>query len=187
MSEQKELFEKQISSEAVFKGVLLNVFTDVVELPNGNQAVREYIKHYGAVCMIPVTDDGKVIIERQFRYALGRVFTEIPAGKLDSPEEDRLEAAKRELKEETGLTADNWRYIGDYIGTPAYANETVSMFMATGLHAGERHLDDEEFINVSEVPLEALVEDVISGRISDGKTQAAILKTYLILRNEGIK
>ena len=185
MSEQEELAEKQLKSEEKFKGVLLHVFSDNVELPDGKQAVREYIRHFGAVCMVPVTEDGKVILERQFRYPLGRVFTEIPAGKLDSPDEDRLAAAKRELLEETGITADNWQCIGDYVGTPAYADEVVTMFLATGLHRGERHLDDEEFINVFEVPVGTVVEDILNGRIIDGKTQAAVLKSYALLKKEG--
>ena len=101
------LQEIQVSSETIYDGNVLHVREDMVELPNKNLASRELIRHIGAVCIIPVTDDGKVIVERQFRYPVNRVILEIPAGKLDSADEDRLEAAKRELREETGMTAEN--------------------------------------------------------------------------------
>jgi len=131
--------------------------------------------------MAAVTKDWKVRMERQYRYPHGKVVVEIPAGKLDSAQEDRLEAAKRELKEETGITADHWQDMGNFIPTPAYTQEVVTMFLATGLHSGERHLDDEEFLEVFEMPLDDLVEEIMQGRISDGKTIAAVLKAYLLL------
>ena len=108
MEDFKNLTEVKTGSEEIFDGVILHVFKDTVALPNGNPAIREVIRHVGAVGVIPVTDDGKVIIERQFRYPLSSVITEIPAGKLDSFTEDRLSAAKRELEEETGYTAKEW-------------------------------------------------------------------------------
>lgn len=179
---EERLLEKEVKSQEIYKGRLLHVFCDTIELPDGQQATREYIKHLGAVCIVAVTDTGNVIMERQYRYPVGRVLCEIPAGKLDRPDEDRLEAAKRELKEETGLTADRWQDIGRYLPAPAYSGEDITMFLATGLHQGERHLDDEEFLEVYEVPMEELVEDIVAGRIADAKTQAAVLKAYLILK-----
>ena len=120
-------------------------------------------------------------MERQYRYPIGRVTTEIPAGKLDSREEDRLSAIQRELREETGFSAEEWTFLGDFYGAPAYSDERISMYMARKLHRGERELDDDEFLDVFTIPLQELVEDVMSGKIEDAKTQTAILKAARIL------
>ena len=181
MEDFKNLAETKTGSEEIFDGVILHVFKDTVALPNGNPATREVIRHVGAVGVIPVTDDGKVIIERQFRYPLNRVITEIPAGKLDSFTEDRLSAAKRELEEETGYTAEEWISMGDYHPTPAYCDERITLYLARKLRQGQRHLDEDEFLNFEAVPLSDLVEDVMSGRITDGKTQVAVLKAARML------
>ena len=180
-SELARLAEKQVSSEEIFDGVILHVKRDTVALSNGNTAVREVIRHIGAVCVIPVTDDNKVIMERQYRYPLDRVILEIPAGKLDAPDEDRLSAIKRELREETGYSADEWTEIGDFHPAPAYSDEYITMYLARGLHKGERNLDEDEFLDVCAIPLSELVEDVMAGRISDAKTQVCILKAARIL------
>lgn len=174
------LTESTLSSEEVYSGRLLHVFSDKVSLPNGHTSTREIIHHMGAVCVIPLTEDNEVIIEKQFRYPFKEVLTEIPAGKLDSPDEDPLEAAKRELKEETGYTAKDWTYLGIYYPTVAYTDEKIYIYMARDLHKGERHLDPDEFLNVYTVPLEKLVEDVEKDLIPDGKTQLAILKAARI-------
>ena len=179
--EYRQLAEKQKSSQETYHGPLLHVYHDRVILPNGKEAGRDYIKHLGAVCVIPVTDEGEVIIERQYRYPLDMVITEIPAGKLDSPDEDRLSAAKRELEEETGYRAERWIDMGDFFPAVAYSTEKISMYLALGLSQGERHLDPGEFINVEKVPLETLVHQVMNGEIVDIKTQAAILKAARIL------
>ena len=177
----ENLAEVKTDSLEIFDGVILHVFKDTVKLPNGNPATREVIRHVGAVGVIPVTDDGKVIVERQFRYPLNRVITEIPAGKLDSFTEDRLSAAKRELEEETGYTAKEWIDMGDYYPTPAYCDERITLYLARGLALGQRHLDEDEFLNFEAVPLETLVEQVMDGTITDGKTQVAILKAARLL------
>lgn len=181
MEDFKNLTEAKTGSEEIFDGVILHVFKDTVQLPNGHPATREVIRHVGAVGVIPVTDDGKVIIERQFRYPLNSVITEIPAGKLDSFTEDRLSAAKRELEEETGYTAEEWISMGDYYPSPAYCDERITLYLAKGLHQGQRHLDEDEFLNFEAVPLSDLVTDVMEGRITDGKTQVAVLKAARIL------
>ena len=181
MEDFKNLTEVQTDSQEIYDGVILHVFKDTVSLPNGNPATREVIRHVGAVGVIPITEDGKVIIERQFRYPLDRVVTEIPAGKLDSFTEDRLSAAKRELEEETGYTAKEWISLGDYYPTPAYCDERITLYLARGLALGQRHLDEDEFLNFELVPLSDLVEDVMNGRITDGKTQVAVLKAARIL------
>ena len=181
MEDFKNLTEAQIHSQEIFDGIVVHLYKDTVSLPNGHPATREVIRHIGAVGVIPVTDDGKVIIERQFRYPLNRVVTEIPAGKLDSFTEDRLSAAKRELEEETGYTAKEWIPIGDYYPSPAYCDERITLYLARGLELGTRHLDEDEFLNFEAVPLEDLVNDVMEGRITDGKTQVAILKAARML------
>ena len=180
-SERARLAEKQLTSEDIFNGIILHVKRDTVELSNGNSTIREVIRHIGAVCVIPVTENNEVIVERQYRYPLDRVIIEIPAGKLDAPDEDRLSAIKRELMEETGYTADEWTEIGDFHPAPAYSDEYITMYLARGLHKGERHLDDDEFLDVYTVPLKDLVDDVMAGKISDAKTQVAILKAARIL------
>ncbi|MBQ8590229.1 MAG: NUDIX hydrolase [Firmicutes bacterium] len=182
MEELKRLEEVMVKSEDIFDGHILHVKFDTVMLPNGNEATRELIRHIGAVAVVPLTDDGKVIVERQFRYPLGQVITEIPAGKLDSFDEDRLEACKRELREETGYVADEWTELGDYHPAAAYTDERITLYLATGLRKGERELDEDEFLDVVEVPLVDLVKDIALGKITDGKTQVAILKTYLLLK-----
>ena len=182
MSEAFEhLEEKHESTEEIYDGVILHVIRDTVTLPNGSRAYRELIRHVGAVAVVPLTEENEVIIEHQFRYPISEVITEIPAGKLDSKEEDRLEAAKRELQEETGITADEWIFMGDYLPTCAYSDEKISLYLARGLHYGDQKLDDDEFLNIQKVPLEALIRDVMEGKISDGKTQTALLKAARIL------
>ena len=180
--EFQDLKEVQTGSHEIYDGVIVHLYKDTVQLPNGNPATREVIRHIGAVAVVPVTDDGNVIVERQFRYPLNEVITEIPAGKLDSAAEDRLSAAQRELREETGYTADNWQELGDFHPTPAYCDENITLYLATGLHLGQRELDEDEFLNVVAVPLEELVADIMAGRITDGKTQTAILKAYYLLK-----
>ena len=180
----QKLEEIKTGSEEIFDGVILHVYRDTVSLPNGKPATREVIRHVGAVGVVPLTDDGKVIVERQYRYPLDRVITEIPAGKLDSKEEDRLLAAKRELEEETGITADEWIDIGIYYPAAAYSDEKITLYLARGLQKGKQNLDEDEFLNIQEVPLQELVDDVMDGKIADGKTQVAILKTVRYLAKE---
>ena len=179
--ENDRLREVRTGSEEIFDGTILHVQRDTVRLPNGNDAIREVIRHIGAVCVIPVLDNGDVIMERQYRYPLDRVILEIPAGKLDAPDEDRLSAAQRELREETGYTAEEWTEIGDFHPAPAYSDEFITMYLARGLHKGEQHLDADEFLDVCRIPLKDLVEEVMAGNISDAKTQVCILKAARIL------
>ena len=179
-NELKQLEEKELSSELIYSGTLLNVYRDKVELPNGNITGREYIRHNGAVCIAAMKEDGSIAVERQFRYPMHRIVTELPAGKLDTPDEIPLEAAKRELREETGITASSWIYLGDMIPTCAYSTEIIHMYLAEGLEFGDRDLDDDEFLNVSFMPLRELVDKCMSGEIQDSKTQIAALKTARI-------
>lgn len=179
--ELKELGEKKLSGEEIYDGVIMHVFRDTVSLPDGNEAYREIIRHVGAVCIIPVTDDGRVIVERQFRYPIDQVITEIPAGKLNSKDEDRLEAAKRELLEETGITADRWDDLGVFYPAAAYSDEKITMYLARGLHFGERCPDEDEFLNIDTIPIDELICDVMDGKITDAKTQLAVLKAAKVI------
>lgn len=182
--QNEHLFEGTVSSQSIYDGRVLHVFCDTVSLPDGNTSTREYAKHKGAVAVVPLTDEGEVICVRQYRYAHRKVLLEIPAGKLDSFDEDYLEAAKRELREETGATCENLQFIGDLISTPALIDEVIHMYLARGLQFGETDPDDDEFLDVVRIPLETLVKMVMNGEIKDSKTQTAILKTHLILEAE---
>ena len=178
--ENARLREVQTASEEIFHGQVLHVKRDTVRLPNGNEVTRELFRHWGAVCIVPLTDDRTVIMERQFRYPFGRVLWEIPAGKLDKDEDDWLEAAKRELREETGYTAETFTCIGDYYPSPAILSENIRMYIAEGLKKGEQDLDEDEFLDVVKVPVDEVVRMILDGEITDGKTQAAVLKTKLL-------
>ena len=180
-AENLRLREIRTNSEEIFDGVVLHVQRDTVKLPNGGEAVREVIRHIGAVCVIPVLENNDVVMERQFRYPLDRVILEIPAGKLDAADEDRFSAIQRELREETGYTADEWTVLGDFHPAPAYSDEYITMYMARKLRRGNRHLDEDEFLDVCTVPLKDLVEDVMAGKISDAKTQVCVLKAARLL------
>ena len=180
-AENSRLREVRTGSEEIFNGVILHVQRDTVRLPNGSETIREVIRHIGAVCVIPVLENGDVVMERQYRYPLDWVILEIPAGKLDAADEDRFSAIQRELREETGYTADEWTVLGDFHPAPAYSDEFITMYMARGLRKGDRHLDEDEFLDVYTVPLKDLVEDVMAGRISDAKTQVCILKAARLL------
>lgn len=171
----EHLIEKKVSSENVFDGVLLHVYKDKIELPNGNEAVREYIKHQGAVCVVPLTDEMEVVAVKQYRYPIGRVTIEIPAGKLDAGE-NILDAAKRELSEETGVESADIEYMGRLYPSVAYTDEIIHMYVAKNLVYGEAHTDDDEFLNVVKIPLKDFVQMVMDGQIQDSKTMAAILK-----------
>lgn len=181
MTDDLSLKELQLTSEQVYDGGLLKVFRDDIQMPHGVKAYREYIKHLGAVCVVPITDDGKVVIEHQWRYPMGKALLEIPAGKLDSVDEDHEEAARRELREETGAVATEMIYLGELYPTPAYSTEVIYMYLAKGLTFGERSLDEDECLTVETVPLKDLVKAILNGEIPDGKTQAAILRAAAYL------
>lgn len=175
-----KLSEKQIKRESIYDGAVLKVVKDTVLLPNGEEAIREICLHNGAVCVIPILDDGRVIMERQYRYAHSRVFFEIPAGKLDTPDEDPLSAAKRELREETGAVANKFTYLGELDTSPALISEKIHMYIAEDMTFGERELDEDEFLDVEFVSLSELYRSVMNGEIKDAKTQIAILKAALL-------
>lgn len=178
--ERARLAETALSSREIFDGKILHVFEDRVRLPDGGESTREYLRHVGAVCIIPLLDDGTVLLERQYRYPVDRVLTEIPAGKLDSKTEDHLSAAKRELREETGAVAEKWTSLGIFYPACAYSDEAIEMFLAEDIRFTARELDADEFLDVIRVPLDSLVCDVLNGKIPDAKTQIAALKAYFL-------
>ena len=178
------LTEKRLSGEVKFKGKLIRVERDEILLPNGNMAFREIVKKSGGVCIIPLTSEGEVIFVNQFRYPYGRVIKEAPAGKLERGE-DPLECGIRELGEETGYTAGKIIPLGKFYPSPAIMDEVIYMYLATELREGDMHLDADEFLTNEKVPLDEAVQMILDGEISDGKTQAAILKIWA-LRQRGV-
>lgn len=170
--------ETQQESRLIYDGRVLHLYRDEIRLPNGKTGMREYCRHGGAVAVVPLTREGRVVCVRQYRYALGRVTLEIPAGKLDSPDEDHAEAALRELREETGYRAGRLIPIGDLATSPALLSEMIYLYLAEDMEPGETDPDEDEFLELVEIPLEALVERILSGEVQDSKTQAAVLKVY---------
>ena len=177
------LEEKQISAEYKFKGKIINLRVDEALLPNGATATREVVEHNGGICVVPLTEKGEILMVEQYRYPYSEVVLEIPAGKRDGNEEP-LEGGKRELKEETGATAENYTFLGELYPTPGYCGEIIYMYLATGLSYGETNPDEDEFLNIKRIPLEEAVEMIMNGEIKDAKTQTAILKTERLIKND---
>jgi len=166
------LREERLSGQDIYSGIFLDMKRDQVSLPDGNQAVREYLTHPGAVAIVAVLDDGRVLMERQYRYPIAKACLEIPAGKLD-PKEDHLLCAQRELAEETGYSAKKWSFIRRIHPVISYSTEFIDIYLAEGLISGKSHLDEEEFLDVFAAPLEQLLEWVEQGEITDVKTTIA--------------
>ncbi|MEX3930883.1 NUDIX domain-containing protein [Paraburkholderia phymatum] len=163
------LIETCIKSEVAYQGPFMTVKCDTVRLPDGKTATREYVKHPGAVMVIPLFDDGRVLMESQYRYAMGKVMYEYPAGKLD-PDEDSLTCAKRELLEETGYTAREYVYLTRIHPIISYSTEFIDIYVARGLTAGERKLDDGEFLETFIAKVTDVSEWIRAGQLSDVKT-----------------
>ena len=173
-------FEKTLSSEVLFEGRVITLTKDVALLENGETSIREVVHHHGGACIVPYFEDGTLCMVRQFRYAMQQELWELPAGKLEKGE-DPFEAAKRELGEECGLTADNYISLGQFYPTVGYDTEVIYTWVATGLHETKLHRDADEFLPPAPFPLEQAYQMVMSGEIKDGKSIAGSLKLKALL------
>ena len=174
--------EAMLESKEIFNGRVIRVTLDKVQLEDGTTSTREVVHHHGGACVLPVDDDGNVTMVRQFRYALGEELWELPAGKLEAGE-DPFEAAKRELSEECGMTADTYTELGVVYPTVGYDSERIYLWAAEGLHTVGQHLDAGEFLDVVKMPFAQALGLVMDGTIKDSKTQIALLK-YAQLRGK---
>ena len=179
-----DLKETKVSSEEVYSGPVFHITRDAVLLPDGNRSRRDLVHFSGGVVIFPVDEQGKVTLVHQFRYAQGLVLLEAVAGKLERGEEP-LPAAKRELKEETGFTADRWTDLGYICTSPGFCTERLYLYLAEGLHPGEQELDVGEFLQCETLSLEELEAHIASGQVTDGKTLAIYLKTKLYRQKGG--
>lgn len=183
--------EKKVRGEVIFDGKVMRVERDEITLPNGKEAFREVVRHPGAVCIVPITTEGEVILVRQYRYPHKDVLLEIPAGKLEAGERDSAqtiaEAALRELKEEVGVTPERFTYIGALYPSVAILDEVIFMYLAEGLQFGETSPDEDEFLETVKIPLDELCEMIVRGDVPDAKTQAGVLKASYILGKRGNK
>ena len=175
-----ELMEKTLSTQTVFQGKIITVKVDKALLPNGAEASREVVEHPGGVCILALREDGTVPLVRQFRYPLGDVMLELPAGKLEYGEEPRP-AAIRELGEEVGLEPGRLTDLGFIYVSPGFCKEKLHMYLARDVKQVPVHPDEDEFLDIVSLPFDRLVELVMSGQITDGKTVATVLKTKVLL------
>ena len=175
-----ELLETTLSSQTVFDGRIITVKVDKALLPNGAQAAREVVEHPGGVCILALQEDGTVPMVRQFRYPLGDVMLELPAGKLEYGEEPRP-AAIRELGEEVGLESDELTELGFIYVSPGFCTEKLHLYLARNVKSVPVHPDEDEFLDIVHLPFEKLADMVMSGEITDGKTVTAVLKTKVLL------
>lgn len=169
--------EKMLDTTQIFKGKIIEVRKDTVELEDGHKTFREMVVHHGGVCIAAIDDKDNILLVKQFRYPYGKEIIELPAGKLEKGENPQ-ECGIRELKEECGCTADNFEKLGELYPTPAYCTEVIHIYKASGLHEDEQQLDEGEFLTVLRVPFDRAVEMVMNGEILDAKTQIGILKLY---------
>lgn len=166
---------KRLSRDLVAHGAILDYYQDTIQVPNGNVVKWDFIKHQGAAAVVPVDDKGRLIMVRQYRNALDRYTLEIPAGGLNGADEPTMNAAARELTEETGYTAEHIELLLTIRTTVAFCNEKIDIYLATGLKPGSQHLDEDEYVQVGAYTVEELTEKIYAGEIEDSKTVAAIL------------
>lgn len=166
---------KRLSRELVAHGAIIDYYQDTMQIPNGNIAKWDFIKHKGAAAVVPIDEQGRLIMVRQYRNALERYTLEIPAGGLQTPEEPTRDAAARELSEETGYHCDQLELLLSIRTTVAFCNEKIDIYVAEHLTPGKQHLDEDEYVQVKAYPLEELVDKIYAGEIQDSKTVAAIL------------
>ncbi len=178
-----ELRETPLSAHYAYEGKIINLRVDEAQIPNGSIALREVVEHPGGVGVLALTDEGEVLLVRQFRYPYAEITFEIPAGKRDRGE-DPLQTGKRELAEETGATANCFTPLGVLYPSPGYCDEVIHLYLATDLHFADMHPDEDEFLSVERMPLTTLVERVMAGDVPDAKTQIAALKAWKLTKGE---
>ena len=171
---------KRLNRELKFKGKIIDFYQDTMEIDGDHTVVWDFIKHKGAAAVVPVTEDGKILMVRQYRNALERYTLEIPAGALDAEDEPGLTCASRELEEETGYRSEHLEWLITLRTTVAFCNERIEVYVAKDLIPSRQHLDEDEFLSVKRIKLEDAVNMVLDNRIEDAKTQAALLKLYLL-------
>ena len=177
-----DLREKMVSSQTIFEGKIIKVTLDQARLPDGSVAPREVVYHPGGVAVLALDEDNTVYLVKQYRYPIQQLLLELPAGKLDhGAEENVLLGAQRELSEETGLEAAEWTYLGYTLASPGFCDEALHMYLARGLTRKRQHLDEDEFLDVVTMPFGQLVEQVMDGTITDGKTVSTTLKVKVLL------
>ena len=179
----EHLRETSLRSEDVYQGSFLKLKKDIVTLPDGQETYREYLLHPGAVAIVPILDDGRILLERQFRFPVDCAMIEIPAGKLESGE-DPLLCAQRELQEETGYIANEWEFLGRIHPVISYSTEFIDIYLAKELTPGERSLDDGEFLDVFAASIEEMHQWIAEGKITDVKTIIAVY--HLLMRQKSI-
>ena len=182
MDESNSLREVPVASETIYDGKILHVEKWTVTCPNGREALREIVVHKGAAAVVPVFEDGTTLLVRQHRVAVDRMTLEIPAGKMDSADEDPLDCAVRELREETGLAAERMTLLTSLLTTPGFCTEKIAIYLAQGLSQGETHPDEDEFLGLVRIPLEEAVAMVMRGELRDGKTICGLLMAREALR-----
>lgn len=175
-----DLTERMVSSQTIFEGKIVRVTVDEARLPSGRLATREVVYHPGGVAILALDTDNQVTLVRQYRYPIGQLLLELPAGKLDAGE-DHLPAAKRELSEETGLEAEEYTYLGHILASPGFCDESLHMYLARGLKRSAQHPDEDEFLDVVTMPFAELADRVMDGTIADAKTVATVLKVKVLL------
>lgn len=166
---------KRVKRELVHKGAIIDVYTDYMEFENGHKAKWDFIHHDGAAAVVPVLDDGRILMVKQYRNALERYTLEIPAGKQDKSDEPGIECARRELEEETGYRSDDLRWLITLRTTVAFCNEKIEIYVAGDLKPSKQNLDEDEFVDVNAYTLNELKEMIFTGKIEDSKTVAALL------------
>ncbi|MCG8372310.1 MAG: NUDIX hydrolase [Balneolales bacterium] len=186
MTDAKVLVEKTLSSKEVFRGKLLHVFYDEAELPQGGMGTREWIKHPGACAVVPVFENGDIMLIKQFRYSMAQIFYEVPAGKID-PGESQDTTALRELEEEAGLQTEDFEYIGHFFPAVGYADEVIHVYAAWNLNIVEQKTDADEFVLRTRMPFEEAIQMVHSGEINDGKTVVCLLRAWHWLQQKKAK
>lgn len=182
----EEMREVFVAREELYDGRIVHLTKDTVRIPTGDERTREVVWKCGAVCVVPVTEKGEVVLVEQFRYPYDTVLLEIPAGKLEPGETDTEAAARRELLEETGYTASEMIDFGMYYGSTAMLKEEIAVYLALGLTPGETHFDEDEYLRTRHIPLEEITDKILCGEVPDGKTQAAVLRAKLWLEKRNL-